>query len=87
MCEDCGRFYDKLELIVADLYNYQAKPRRFYNNLDHYKKALGAVPRERGEANSSQNLRMHQSRDSCPEPKDATAVDVNKTIRRLKLTK
>ena len=26
MCEECGCFYDKQELVVTDLYNYQAKP-------------------------------------------------------------
>ena len=41
MCEECGIFYDEQEYIVHDLYNYQARPQRLYNRLDHFKKVLG----------------------------------------------
>ena len=37
ICEDCGIFYDEQEYIVHDLYNYQARPLRLYNRLDHFK--------------------------------------------------
>ena len=47
MCTDCGCFFDKPELVVTDIYNYQSKPLRFYNRLDHFKEVLGQFQGER----------------------------------------
>ncbi len=41
MCEECGCFFEKREFIVTDFYNYNARPLRSYNQLDHFKEVLG----------------------------------------------
>ncbi len=41
MCEECGCFFEKQEFIVTDFYNYNARPQRSYNRLDHFKEVLG----------------------------------------------
>ncbi len=85
MCEDCGCFCGKPELIVADLHNYQAKPQRFYNKLNHFKEVLGQFQRREGKQIPAEILERIKA--EIPEPKDATAVDLSKTIRKLNLTK
>ncbi len=41
MCYECGCFYKKQESIVTDFYNYNARPKRSYNRLDHFIEVLG----------------------------------------------
>ena len=41
MCYECGCFFEKQEFIVTDFYNYNARPKRSYNRLDHFKEVLG----------------------------------------------
>jgi hypothetical protein len=85
VCEDCGCSYDTSELIVTDLYNYHARPQRQYNRLDHFKEVLGQFQGREGKQIPAEILERIKA--ELPEPKDATAVDVKKVIRKLKLTK
>ena len=85
MCEECGCFFDVPELIVTDLYNYQAKPQRFYNRMDHFKEVLGQFQGREGKQIPPEIL--DQIKAEIPEPSEATAVDIKKAIRKLKLTK
>jgi len=83
MCEECGIFYDKPELIVTDLYNYQAKPQRFYNRQDHFKEVLGQF--QGCEGKEIQMEIMEKIKNAVP--LQATAEDVKTAMRNLKLTK
>jgi hypothetical protein len=85
VCEDCGCSYDEPELIVTDLYNYQARPQRLYNRLDHFKEVIGQFQGREGKQIPAEILERIKA--ELPEPKEATAVDVKKAIRKLKLTK
>ena len=88
MCDDCGCFYDRPEFIVTDLYNYNAKPQRLYNRLDHFKEVLGQFQGREGKQIPPEILqRIEADIAENKEPKDATAADVKNTIRKLKLTK
>ena len=85
MCVDCGCFFDKPELVVTDLYNYQAKPLRFYNRLDHFKEVLGQFQGREGKHIPGEIL--EKIKNELPDSREATAEDIKKTIRKLKLTK
>ena len=84
-CEDCDCVYEKPELFVADLYNCQAKPPRFYNKLKHFLDVLGQLQGRQGKQIPAEILERIKA--EIPEPKNATAVDVKKTTRELKLTR
>ena len=83
MCEECGIFYDKPELIVTDLYNYQAKPQRFYNRQDHFKEVLGQFQGCEGKEIPMEIIEKIKN----AVPLQATAEDVKTAMRNLKLTK
>ena len=85
MCEDCGCFFEKQEFIVTDFYNYNARPQRSYNRLDHFKEVLGQFQGRESKAISLKIL--HQIRCELPVFTKATAIDVKKAIRKLRLTK
>ena len=85
MCEECGIFYDEPEYIVYDLYNYQARPQRLYNRLDHFKEVLGQFQGREGKHIPPEIL--HQIKYELPVFREATALDVKKVMRKLKLTK
>ena len=85
MCEDCGISYDEPEFIVTDLYNYIARPKRSYHRLDHFKEVLGQFQGREGKHIPPEIL--HQIKYELPVFSEATAADVKKAIRKLKLTK
>ena len=85
MCEECGIFYDEPEYIVYDLYNYQARPQRLYNRLDHFKEVLGQFQGREGKDVPPEIL--NQIRCELPVVSKATAIDVKKAMRKLRLTK
>ncbi len=85
MCEDCGIFYDEPEYIVTDLYNYQARPQRSYHRLDHFKEVLGQFQGREGKQIPPEILQ--QIKDELESPVEATALDVKKAMRKLKMTK
>ncbi len=85
MCEDCGIFYDEPEYIVTDLYNYQARPQRSYHRLDHFKEVLGQFQGREGKQIPPEILQ--QIKDELENPVEATAIDVKKAMRKLKMTK
>jgi hypothetical protein len=85
LCEDCGCFIEEPEFIVNDLYNYNARPQRAYHRLDHFKEVLGQFQGREGKTISPEIL--HQIKYELPEDHEATAVDVKKVMRKLKLTK
>ena len=85
MCEECGVFFDEPEYIVYDLYNYQAKPQRFYNRLDHFKEVLCQF--QGCEGKEIPKSIIEEIKGKLPDPKEATAVDVKVAMRSLKLTK
>ena len=85
MCEECGIFYDEPEYIVHDLYNYQARPQRLYNRLDHFKEVLGQFQGREGK--NIPPAILHQMKYELPVFSIATALDVMKVMRKLKLTK
>jgi hypothetical protein len=64
--EDCGFFHDKPELVVTDLYTYQAKSQRFYNKLDHFKEVLGQFKVERGNEFTPKTWRASKLRFRSP---------------------
>ena len=64
---------------------YQAKPIRCYNRLDHSKEVLGHFQRKEGSQIPAEIL--GPIKIELPEPKEATAVDVKRTTRKLKLTR
>ena len=84
MCEECGIFYDEPEYIVYDLYNYNARPQRLYNRLDHFKEVLGQFQGREGKHIPPEIL--HQIKYEL-QGREATALDVKKVMRKLKLTK
>jgi len=83
MCEECCIFHDKPELSVTDLYNYQAKPQRFYNRQDHFKELLGQFQGCEGKAIP----REIKEKITNAVPLQATTEDVKTAMRKLKLTK
>jgi len=85
MCYECGCFIDKPEFIVTDLYNYRAQPKRLYQRLDHFKEVLGQFQGREGKQIPPEILQ--QIRNELPVFREATAVDVKKAMRKLKLTK
>ena len=85
MCEDCGCFFEKQEFIVTDFYNYNARPKRSYNRLDHFKEVLGQFQGREGKTISPEIL--DQIRGALPDFTKATAIDVKNAIRKLRLTK
>jgi len=85
MCYECGCFIDKPEFIVTDLYNYRAQPKRLYQRLDHFKEVLGQFQGREGKQIPPEILQ--QIRNELPVFSEATAVDVKKAMRKLKLTK
>ena len=85
MCYECGCFFEKQEFIVTDLYNYNARPQRSYHRLDHFKEVLGQFQGREGKQIPPEIL--HQIRYELPVFSEATAVDVKKAMRKLKLTK
>ena len=85
MCEECGIFYDEQEYIVTDLYNYIARPKRSYHRLDHFKEVLGQFQGREGKHIPPEIL--HQIKYELSVFNEVTAIDVKKTIRKLKLTK
>ena len=102
MCEECGIFYDEPEYIVYDLYNYNARPQRLYNRLDHFKEVLGQFQGREGKHIPPEILHQIKYELLPGSPKgpvfspypeglgprgEVTAVDVKKAIRKLKLTK
>ena len=78
MCVDCGCFFDKPELVVTDLYNYQAKPLRFYNRLDHFKEVLGQFQGREGKHIPPEIL--EKIKNELPDSREATAEDINKPL-------
>ena len=84
MCEDCGIFHDEPEFIVTDLYNYIALPKRLYHRLDHLKEVLGQFQGREGKHIPPEIL--HQIKYEISVFNEATALDVKKTTRKLKLT-
>ena len=76
---------DKPEFIVTDLYNYRAHPKRLYQRLDHFKEVLGQFQGREGKHTPPEILQ--QLRTELPVFSEATAVDVKKAMRKLKLTK
>ena len=85
ICEDCGFFIEEQEFIVNDLYNYNARPQRAYHRLDHFKEVLGQFQGREGKTIPPEIL--HQIKNELPEDHEATATDVKKVMRKLKLTK
>ena len=85
MCEECGCFFEKQEFIVTDFYNYNARPRRSYNRLDHLKEVLGKFQGRGGKAIPPTIL--HQIRCAFLVFTQATALDVKKAMRKLRLAK
>ena len=85
MCYECGCFIDKPEFIVTDLYNYKLRPQRMYHRLDHFKEVLGQFQGREGKHIPPEIL--HQIRCELPVFSEATAIDVKKAMRKLKLTK
>ena len=85
MYEDCGCFFEKQEFIVTDFYNYNARLQRSYNRLDHFKEVLGQFQGWEGKAIPPEIL--HQIRCELSVFTKATAIDVKKAMRKLRLTK
>ena len=85
MCYECGCFFEKQEFIVTDLYNYNARPQRAYHRLDHFKEVLGQFQGREGKQIPPEIL--HQIKYELPVSREATAVEVKKARRKLKLTK
>ncbi len=85
MCEECGCFFEKQELIVTDFCNYTARPQRSYHRLDHFKEVLGQFQGREGKDISREI--SHQIRCELPVFTKATAIDVKKAMRKLKMTK
>ena len=85
MCEDCGIFHDEPEFIVTDLYNYIARPKGSYHRLDHFKEVLGQFQGREGKTIPPEIL--HQIKNELSACNEATAADVKKVMRKLKLTK
>ena len=85
MCEECGVTFEKPELIVTDLYNYVAKPQRFYKREDHFKEVLAQFQGREGKDITAEMLEKVKA-----EVKDASQTDVaeiKRILRKLKLTK
>ena len=85
MCQECGISYDEQEYMVYDIYNYNARPQRLYNRLDHFKEVLGQFQGREGKQIPPEIL--HQIKYELPVFSEASAVDVKKAMRKLKLTK
>jgi hypothetical protein len=86
MCEDCGCFFvKKEECIVTDFYNYNARPIRSYNRIDHFKEVLGQFQGREGKTISPEIL--DKIRCELPDFIKATATDIKKAMRKLRLTK
>ena len=85
MCYECGCFFEKQEFIVTDFYNYNARPKRSYNRLDHFKEVLGQFQGREGKDVPPEIL--NQIRCELPVFTKATAVDVKNAMRKLKMTK
>ncbi len=81
----CGIFHDEPEFIVTDLCNYIARPTRSYHRLDHFKEVLGQF--QGRERNHTPSEILHQIKYELSVFGEVTAIDVKKTIRKLKLTK
>ncbi len=85
MCEGCDCFFDEPEYVVTDVYNYQAKPTRWYNRLDHLREVLGQFQgRERKQFPKEF---LDQIKAEMENPGKATAVDVKSALGNLKFTK
>ena len=85
MCEECGISFDEPELIVTDLYNYVAKPQRFYKREDHFKEVLAQFQGREGKDITAETLEKIKA-----EVKDVSQTDVaeiKRILRKLKLTK
>ena len=85
MCEDCGVFFDRPEFIVTDLHNYQAKLKRLYKRLDHFKEVLGQSQGREGKDIPAEVL--HRIRCELPIFREVTTEDVKSAMRKLKLPK
>ena len=84
-CCECGCFFEKPEFIVTDLYNYNARPQRSYHRLDHFKEVLGQFQGREGKHIPPEIL--HKIKHELSAFSEATAIDVKKAMRKLKLTK
>ena len=85
MREERGVPFEKPELIVTDLYNYVAKPQRFYKREDHFKEVLAQFQGREGKDITAETLEKVKA-----EVKDASQTDVaeiKRILRKLKLTK
>ena len=85
MCEECGISFDQPELIVTDIYNYQAKPQRIYRREDHFKEVLAQFQGREGKDITP--AIMERVRAEVENPAEIDAVEIKRILRKLKLTK
>ncbi len=85
ICEECGCFFEKQELVITDLSNYTTRPQRSHNRLDHFKEVLGQFQGREGKHIPPEIL--EQIKFELPVFSEVTVVHVKKAIRKLNLTK
>jgi hypothetical protein len=85
MCYECCCFFEKQDLIVTDLCNYNTRPRRTYHRLDHFQEVLRRCWGREGKLMPPEIL--HQIEFELPIFSQVTAVEFNKVKRKLKLAK
>ena len=85
MCQECGCYFEKYEFIVTAFYNYSVRPQRSHNRLNRLKEVRGKCQGRGGKAIPPAILL--QIRCALPVFTQATALDVKKAMRKLRLTK
>jgi len=85
MREECGISFDQPELIVTDIYNYQAKPQRIYRREDHFKEVLAQFQGREGKDITP--IIMERVRAEVENPAEIDVVEIKRILRKLKLTK
>ena len=85
MCNDCGVFYDTPEYTVTDLYNYTAKPKRFYKREDHFKEVLYQLQGKEGKILTTSII--EKIREQVRDPSNTNVHEIKAILRKMKQTK
>jgi hypothetical protein len=85
MCEECGIFFDKPELIVYDLHNYTSIPQRCYKREDRFKEVLAQFHGKEGEYITAETSSIIKA--EMPDITKITVEDVKQVLRKLRMTK
>ena len=86
ICYECGAFYEKTEFIVTDLSNYKVRHKRLYKRLGHFKEVLCQFQGKDGKRIPVEVL--HKVKASVGKEKGhTTALDIKRSLRKLKLNK